>query len=879
MGTTHSHSASVRVSPVCTYQHCGSNEQRSAPMLEISRSTGSEPFLSSSRSSFSRVAVATDNTAHGRREVFFRSHPPTDGDFGFNGVSRVISGVGFGQESSSMCKTNDFVGPRRPSIAHRRADSLHPPDGFHDHLAYFDSGTNWKRHASQRKAKSKPFKQTSYNSTNSSYIPDVSPDNGSLDQQTGTDAYSSMFVTANEHLQCHSRFSKLQPENTVWNQNGGHAFDQAAYRLWESRNGLPSSLRRNEQCFAFIMPIQSPETGPSSPDAQPHACSPPAVVQLSRDRNELDILPCDPRYRLAQRRHFSELDLHLQGPSASVASPQTRLPNSAAYNLSSFECPDLTTQNTQLSAQSVSEYQKDTVSMQSPTLRPRIDHDDCMDPYKSQINQGSFYYTEKSIPDYGTTTEMLDEKDERQSGPFKSLFSSEADLISEGDAEYYHDYVNLPSQPQAPHQHQRTRSRKIPEVGLANLTPLSKPDFEESDNTQTRPGAARTIFAADTILPNPSSNQGQERRPSKSRWRLLTRGKSLTKSLSCYALKFFNQQTRTFELIDAPLQQSQKKPKAAATTTGDFRQSLEGETRARSEVLSSEPPESEGLWQKDIGLSHDAPLPDVFDDLDNLVQRALYVNEETRPMSGVYREKRRNLMNRSLSAFAKREIVNHKQVKVAQKRAPPSSWKFTKRDRITLLQTSTRELLYCLSMFILQQCDSLCVTHKSPLFPEDIVAWIKDIDRALLQQGWTDITFLSPANIVFLFVLLKGSINFRITCSRELHSIVMVCLYLSYGYMGNEISYPLKPFLNAEILYSMLHEKEPQRLRTMNSANSIITRNPKITNHFRDQFWEKCLKVIEAKSREMLQLNADPIVFTESIAELRSYGTPALQSA
>ncbi|VDN10975.1 unnamed protein product [Dibothriocephalus latus] len=504
-----------------------------------------------------------------------------------------------------------------------------------------------------------------------------------------------------------------------------------------------------------------------------------------------------------------------------------------------------------------------------------------MDPYKGQLNRGSFYYTDKSIPDYpgATASELMDEKEDRQSGAFKSLFSSEADLISEGDPDYYHDYVNLPSQAQAPHQHQRTHSCKISEVGHGSLTPLSKTECESGGNASARPGLTRT-FAADTILPNLSANQAPDRRPSKSRWRLLTRGKSLTKSLSCYALKFFNQQTRTFELIDAPVQESQKKPKGTANNaTGAFRKASEGGTRARSEVLSSEPPESEGLWQKDAGLSHDAALPDVFDDLDNLVQRALYVNEETRPVSGAYREKRRNLMNRSLSAFAKRDVVNHKQAKAVQKRGPQSSWKFTKRERITLLQTSTRELLYCLSMFILQQCDSLCVTHKSPLYPEDIVAWIKDIDRALLQQGWTDITFLSPANIVFLFVLLKGSINFRITCSRELHSIVMVCLYLSYGYMGNEISYPLKPFLNAEILYSMLHEKEPQRLRTMNSANSVITRNPKITNHFRDQFWEKCLKVIQAKSREMLQLNADPIVFTESIAELRSYGTPALQSA
>ena len=28
-----------------------------------------------------------------------------------------------------------------------------------------------------------------------------------------------------------------------------------------------------------------------------------------------------------------------------------------------------------------------------------------------------------------------------------------------------------------------------------------------------------------------------------------------------------------------------------------------------------------------------------------------------------------------------------------------------------------------------------------------------------------------------------------------LQAVVLACLYLSYSYMGNEISYPLKPFL------------------------------------------------------------------------------------
>jgi cyclin-dependent kinase 5 activator 1 len=36
-------------------------------------------------------------------------------------------------------------------------------------------------------------------------------------------------------------------------------------------------------------------------------------------------------------------------------------------------------------------------------------------------------------------------------------------------------------------------------------------------------------------------------------------------------------------------------------------------------------------------------------------------------------------------------------------------------------------------------------------------------------------------------------------CSeQELQASVLTCLYMSYSYMGNEISYPLKPFLVEE---------------------------------------------------------------------------------
>lgn len=34
-----------------------------------------------------------------------------------------------------------------------------------------------------------------------------------------------------------------------------------------------------------------------------------------------------------------------------------------------------------------------------------------------------------------------------------------------------------------------------------------------------------------------------------------------------------------------------------------------------------------------------------------------------------------------------------------------------------------------------------------------------------------------------------------LTTLEDLQSLVLTCLYISYSYMGNEISYPLKPFI------------------------------------------------------------------------------------
>lgn len=71
---------------------------------------------------------------------------------------------------------------------------------------------------------------------------------------------------------------------------------------------------------------------------------------------------------------------------------------------------------------------------------------------------------------------------------------------------------------------------------------------------------------------------------------------------------------------------------------------------------------------------------------------------------------------------------------------------------------------------------------------------------------------------------------------RELQATVLTCLYLSYSYMGNEISYPLKPFLIEDS---------------------------------KDKFWDRCLLIVNRLSSEMLRINSEPGFFTEVFTELK----------
>lgn len=115
-----------------------------------------------------------------------------------------------------------------------------------------------------------------------------------------------------------------------------------------------------------------------------------------------------------------------------------------------------------------------------------------------------------------------------------------------------------------------------------------------------------------------------------------------------------------------------------------------------------------------------------------------------------------------------------------------------------------------------------------------------------------DVAFINPANVVFVYMLVRDLVDDDIECEQDLQAVVLTCLYLSYSYMGNEISYPLKPFL---------------------------------VEDSKDRFWDRCLVIVNRLSSNMLRINAEPGFFTEIFTELKACGvggtvpTPPVPSA
>ncbi|XP_022916722.1 cyclin-dependent kinase 5 activator 1 [Onthophagus taurus] len=152
----------------------------------------------------------------------------------------------------------------------------------------------------------------------------------------------------------------------------------------------------------------------------------------------------------------------------------------------------------------------------------------------------------------------------------------------------------------------------------------------------------------------------------------------------------------------------------------------------------------------------------------------------------------------------------------------------------TVIQASTSELLKCLGIYLQGKCYRLRDFQAG-----DAVMWLRTVDRSLLLQGWQDVAFINPANVVFVYMLVRELVEEDIETEQDLQAVVLTCLYLSYSYMGNEISYPLKPFL---------------------------------VEDSKEKFWDRCLDIVNRLSSNMLRINAEPGYFTEIFTELKNCG-------
>lgn len=146
------------------------------------------------------------------------------------------------------------------------------------------------------------------------------------------------------------------------------------------------------------------------------------------------------------------------------------------------------------------------------------------------------------------------------------------------------------------------------------------------------------------------------------------------------------------------------------------------------------------------------------------------------------------------------------------------------------------DYLQSLGSFVQQHCTHL---HTVPSASE-VAMWVRCADRALQLNGWTVNSFLLESHVVFTYMLIgKAFQQFNVRTLTDVKELVLMCLYISYTYNANEISYPLRPFL---------------------------------VKQDRASFWDKCTRLSLGASSEMLRLNQDHTYYYETLSSLKHAG-------
>lgn len=149
--------------------------------------------------------------------------------------------------------------------------------------------------------------------------------------------------------------------------------------------------------------------------------------------------------------------------------------------------------------------------------------------------------------------------------------------------------------------------------------------------------------------------------------------------------------------------------------------------------------------------------------------------------------------------------------------------------------TSSHFTMKCLATFV-------CARYLR-VFPHlsinDVITWLKNVDRALTLSGWQDRAFLNAPNITFIYMLARDTLPQNLQSINELKCELLTILYMACTYAGPEISYPLKPFL---------------------------------CDKNRVDFWSRCVWMTNNLSSDMLKIHKDTQFYEELQIELATYG-------
>ena len=178
-------------------------------------------------------------------------------------------------------------------------------------------------------------------------------------------------------------------------------------------------------------------------------------------------------------------------------------------------------------------------------------------------------------------------------------------------------------------------------------------------------------------------------------------------------------------------------------------------------------------------------------------------------------------------------------------RPPPLPSKGSKGIPHRIVACSTRaqkkwtltDLLHNFGLFVQKKCSRISNAPSA----SEVAMWVRCADRALQLNGWTINSFLLESHIVFSYMLIACALEkYEVKTLADVKELVLLCLYVSYTYNANEISYPLRPFL---------------------------------VRQDRAAFWDKCLDISLGASGMMLRLNKDHKYYADTLTSLKCIHT------